>query len=668
MGIQSWLSLWFGLTLPAIVLMYMFKRKYMDTTVPSHLLWDRVLRNLEANRPWQKLQNRLLLWLQLLAAALLIFALMQPFLWVSGTGSQHIVIVADTSGSMSAEVKPTDGVTEQKEGENVSSRLDLLKERIREYVKEQGKGSDITLLTVGARPVTLLSREGDKSMIDKAVDEMLPYYGQASYRETLSLASALTREEKEAEVVVFTDGQWKEDTTQMVFNVPVSVEKISGGTPLNYAVEQFGISNKDASGAANTAVAVISSNSAQPVPVEVNLYGDDKLLTSKETEIQSGARSTVTFSNIPFAEVYRLELAGEDGYSADNETFAFGMKHGSSRVLLLTSGNLFLEKALQLSGAEVTKVGVNTAGGDSADGKEKDGTDQSNAVPVPEGNFDLIVMDGSIPEAFRQGEWAALAAKTPLWTIGTQGKKMANPGGRPVMVNHPVTSYVTLSGVYVGTLVDEKPAWGEPVIKFGETPVVYAGKEGGYPRLSFGFLLQDSDLPLSSEFPVLVNNVLKWMTSGKGSGLGRYMAGAAADIPVAADTVKAGWVPKGGLALQSGFTPLEAVRTEKGYSPAQTVPEMPGLYAFEQENKAGEKVSYWLAVAPDPFEGDWSADKGPDVSRTTSGQSDGKMDSEAADSKENAGTSAAQLMPWLAALALAVIAAEWGVYQRGRSI
>ncbi|UNK17518.1 VWA domain-containing protein [Paenibacillus sp. N3/727] len=669
MGIQSWLSLWFGLALPAIVLMYMFKRKYVDTTVPSHLLWDRVLRNLEANRPWQKLQNRLLLWLQLLAAALLIFALMQPFLRVSGNGSQHIVIVADTSGSMSAKVKPLGGVTNQKEEQNSSSRMDLLKDRMKEYVKDQGKSKDITLLTVGARPVTLLSREGDKDKFLKAVDEMQPYYGQASYREALSLASALTREESDVEVVVFTDGQWKEDATQTVFNVPVSVEKITGGTPLNFAIEQFGISNKDTAGGSNTAVAVISSNSAQPMPVEVGLYGDDKLLTSREIEVQSGAKATISFADVPFAEVYRLELAGEDGYTADNETYAFGMKHGTSRVLLLTPGNLFLEKALQLSGAEVTRVTVNNSGdSDSTNSKEKGAEDQSNAVPVPEGNYNLIVMDGPMPEAYRQGEWSTLIAKTPLWTIGTQGKKMANPGGRPVMVSHPVTSYVSLSGVYIGTLLDENPAWGEPVIKFGDTPLVYAGKEGGHPRLSFGFLLQDSDLPLSSEFPVLVNNALKWMTSGKGSGLGRYMAGATSDIPVAADTVKAAWVPKGGLALKSGFQPSEAIRTEKGYSPAQTVPEIPGLYAFEQENKAGEKVSHWLAVTSDPFEGDWSADKGPGVSRTAAGQPDGEKDSEAASATEDVGASAAQLMPWLAALALAVIAAEWGVYQRGRSI
>ena len=92
MGIALWSGLWFGLAIPAILLMYLFKRKYIDTTVSSHLLWNHVLRNIEANRPWQKLQNRLLLWLQLLAAALLVFALMAPYLWVQG-GSKHTIVV-----------------------------------------------------------------------------------------------------------------------------------------------------------------------------------------------------------------------------------------------------------------------------------------------------------------------------------------------------------------------------------------------------------------------------------------------------------------------------------------------------------------------------------------------------------------------------------------------
>lgn len=666
MGIQSWLSLWFGLTLPAIVLMYMFKRKYVDTTVPSHLLWERVLRNLEANRPWQKLQNRLLLWLQLFAAALMVFALMQPFMQVSGGGSAHVVIVADTSGSMSAQIQPS------AEGE-AASRLQMMQERIKEYVKDQGRRSEITLLSVGASPTTLVSHESDRAAIDKAVDGLRPYYGQASYRETLSLASALTREERDAEVVIFTDSYWKQDTAPITFQVPVSVEKVQGELPLNVSIDQFGISPKGETGSSYGAVAVLSTNAKESMSAEVNLYGDEQLLTSKVLELEPGKRLTESFVDLPFAEVYRLELSQDDGYAADNYSFAFGLGHGSSRVLLLTSGNLFLEKALQLSGAEVTRV----AWDGSEDMKAEDpGTDQntdkgsaaSDVPPLPDGEFDLLVIDGSMPEGFKQGKWAELAAKTPLWTIGGEGTKVGSQGGRAVLAKHPVTAYVTLSGVYFGTLVDQAPAWGEPVVKLGDQPIVYAGSENGRPRLSFNFLLQDSDLPLSPEFPVMVSNALEWMTSGKGSGLGRYMAGAQADIPIAADTVAAKWVPKSGLALVDGLPAAEALRNEQGISPVQLVPEYPGLYAFEQQNEAGEKLKFWLAVTADPYEADWSNDQGPVVSQT-SPNSDTAAGERAGTSRHSETASdAGSLMPWLAALALAVIAAEWGVYQRGRSI
>ncbi|MGG4340870.1 vWA domain-containing protein [Paenibacillus lautus] len=667
MGIQSWLSLWFGLTLPAIVLMYMFKRKYVDTTVPSHLLWERVLRNLEANRPWQKLQNRLLLWLQLLAAALMVFALMQPFMQVSGGGSAHVVIVADTSGSMSAQIQPS------AEGE-AASRLQMMQERIKEYVKGQGRRSEITLLSVGASPTTLVSHESDRAAIDKAVDGLRPYYGQASYRETLSLASALTREERDAEVVIFTDSYWKQDTAPITFQVPVSIEKVQGELPLNVSIDQFGISPKGETGSSYGAVAVLSTNAKEAMSAEVNLYGDEQLLASKVLNLTPGKKLTESFANLPFAEVYRLELSQDDGYAADNYSFAFGLGHGSSRVLLLTSGNLFLEKALQLSGAEVTRV----VWDGSQDRKDEDpGTDQntdkgstaSDVPPLPDGEFDLLVIDGSMPEGFKQGKWAELTAKTPLWTIGGEGTKVGSQGGRAVLAKHPVTAYVTLSGVYFGTLVDQAPAWGEPVIKLGDQPIVYAGSENGRPRLSFNFLLQDSDLPLSPEFPVMVSNALEWMTSGKGSGLGRYMAGAQADIPIAADTVAAKWVPKSGLALADGLPAVEVLRNEQGISPVQLVPEYPGLYAFEQQNEAGEKLKFWLAVTADPYEADWSNDQGPVVSQTSPNSDDPAAGERAGTSGHSETASrAGSLMPWLAALALAVIAAEWGVYQRGRSI
>ncbi|MED4959687.1 VWA domain-containing protein, partial [Paenibacillus macerans] len=160
MGVLDWSGLWFGLALPAIVLMYLFKRKYVDTLVPSHLLWNRVLRNIEANRPWQKLQNRLLLWLQLLVAALLVFALMQPFVWTSGSRTGHAVIVVDTSASMSAAWGG--GEAESKPG----SRLDRAKEQLRSRIDALGTGAEITLVRLGREPEVLLSRERDRSALN----------------------------------------------------------------------------------------------------------------------------------------------------------------------------------------------------------------------------------------------------------------------------------------------------------------------------------------------------------------------------------------------------------------------------------------------------------------------------------------------------------------------
>ena len=258
------------------------------------------------------------------------------------------------------------------------------------------------------------------------------------------------------------------------------------------SIDQFGISPKGNADSSYAAVAVLSTNAEASVSAEVNLYGDEQLLTSRMLELEPGKRLTESFSDLPFAEVYRLELSQDDGYAADNHSFAFGLGHGSSRVLLLTSGNLFLEKALQLSGAEVTRVSLDeskdkTAENNGSTNKEAGKSSEAADVPpVPEGEFDLLVIDGDVPEGFRQGKWAELTAKTPLWTIGGEGAKIGNQGGRAVLAKHPVTAYVNLSGVYFGTLVDQA-LLGEPVIKLGiNRSSMREAKTGGldYPLIS----------------------------------------------------------------------------------------------------------------------------------------------------------------------------------------
>src|SRR5882672_8239547 len=104
-----------------IILMYILKLRRKDVIVSSTFLWRQVIRDVQANAPFQKLRKNLLLFLQLLLAFLIIFALAQPFVRATSIGGCNIVLLIDTSASMQAtDVAP--------------SRLEVAKSRAREIV------------------------------------------------------------------------------------------------------------------------------------------------------------------------------------------------------------------------------------------------------------------------------------------------------------------------------------------------------------------------------------------------------------------------------------------------------------------------------------------------------------------------------------------------------
>ena len=63
-----------GLAIP-ILLLYMLKLRRRQVQVSSTFLWVQLLRDQQANAPWQKLKRNLLLILQLLILAALVIAL-----------------------------------------------------------------------------------------------------------------------------------------------------------------------------------------------------------------------------------------------------------------------------------------------------------------------------------------------------------------------------------------------------------------------------------------------------------------------------------------------------------------------------------------------------------------------------------------------------------------
>ena len=66
------------LFIPAVIAMYLLKLRRDEAVVPSTLLWTRLVADVEANAPWQKLRRSLLLLLQLLLVAILALLAARP--------------------------------------------------------------------------------------------------------------------------------------------------------------------------------------------------------------------------------------------------------------------------------------------------------------------------------------------------------------------------------------------------------------------------------------------------------------------------------------------------------------------------------------------------------------------------------------------------------------
>ncbi|MFY8072017.1 MAG: BatA domain-containing protein [Pirellula sp.] len=63
---------------PAVLSLYFLKLKRQEALVPSTMLWKRAIEDLHVNSIWQKLRKNLLLYLQLLFLALLIWPASGP--------------------------------------------------------------------------------------------------------------------------------------------------------------------------------------------------------------------------------------------------------------------------------------------------------------------------------------------------------------------------------------------------------------------------------------------------------------------------------------------------------------------------------------------------------------------------------------------------------------
>ncbi|HQU35295.1 MAG TPA: BatA and WFA domain-containing protein, partial [Anaerolineales bacterium] len=159
-----------------IILLYMLKLRRKQAQVSSTFLWQQLLREQQANAPWQKLKRNLLLLLQLLILAALVFALARPALQVPVVASGSVIVLLDASASMNA----TDGNP---------TRFDSARDSVLDLINGLSPASSLTLILVAEKPQTLIAAETDKTLLRQALNNAQATQGVADWESAFALAA-----------------------------------------------------------------------------------------------------------------------------------------------------------------------------------------------------------------------------------------------------------------------------------------------------------------------------------------------------------------------------------------------------------------------------------------------------------------------------------------------
>src|SRR5512146_99730 len=177
---------------PAVVAMYLLKLRRDEAVVPSTLLWQRLVADVEANAPWQRLRRSLLLLLQLLLVLLLAVLAARPFLERPAGLAGDVVVVIDTSASMAATDVPP-------------SRLAEAKRKVLDALHDLPANGTVSVIAAGRTARVVVNGTTDLGRVRAAIDGIAVTPATGDRGDALNLADALAARAGDADILVATD-------------------------------------------------------------------------------------------------------------------------------------------------------------------------------------------------------------------------------------------------------------------------------------------------------------------------------------------------------------------------------------------------------------------------------------------------------------------------------
>ncbi len=595
-----------GLTLPVIVAFYFLRIRRPTRIVPALHLWPDQIRDRQANVPWQRLRPSWLLFLQLLAAAVLVAAGIQPAVQASATLARHSIILLDVSASMQAtDVTP--------------SRLAEAKREAGALIDQLGPLDRMTLIAVGPTPRIAASVTGDRDALHRALDAISASNGAADLSSALALAAGLVRPGDDARAYLYSDGIIQPLRASFGSGLPFAVEYHRVGV----SGENVGLTSLTVRTSAQSRAAYlhVQNFGQQARSVTLEWRADGHLLDVRPLTLPSGQSQDMVLPVPTDATAVTAHLSGGDVFALDDTVTTVAKTPRAFRVLLVTPGNVFLEQALRLR----TDLQIDVV---------------TPAAYKPSAAYAMTVFDRFAPSVMP--DEPSIVIDPPAGSILAGGAPIGIGRVRAADAADPLLTNVDLQDVHVARSHDlRQSTFGRPLITSLQTPLVLVRDEPNRQVL-FGFDLHESDLPLRIAFPLLMENLSEWMLPPSVPSHSFHPDEAVTILP------------------ESGASALNVIRPDgsrRSLTPSSIATfadtDLLGLYTVEQ-TVAGKVDRSWFSV--NLFSDPISQLKPPDrltlpPTRPTAVQATHRGQLE--------------IWPWIALLALGVVTAEWLAFHRG---
>ncbi len=471
-------AFFFAATIPVVILFYLLKRKRVVKLVPSTLLWQKFLADVQANAPFQRLRHNWLLFLQLLLLILAILALSRPYFSGHTAASGLKVAILDASASMQC--------TDEE-----PSRFEKARAQARELINGLKDQEQMLILLAGAHTEVKQSATANKADLRRALDDCQVTDSSTRLTEALKLADTLIRDKKNPEIHLFSDGAAGDLSEFANKGMQITYHRV-GIRANNLAITTLDIRENPEDRSQRAIYTSVANFSTNTQLTDLELLFDGQVVDARPLSIPPGESSPQVFTQAQQRDgVFTVRIDAKDDLAADNQASIVSLLPGAVKVQLVSRGNRFLEKALHA----VPNVSLTSVQDLSPDNDQ----------------YDIVILDDVTPVIWPKPNLLALHVATTNW-FDPGWTTIQNPTAVDWRNTHPLLRYITFDNVQIAeTIAVKTPGWAVPLVEAQQTPLIMAGELNRQKIIWIGFDPLQSTWPLRISFPMFIANAIEWL-------------------------------------------------------------------------------------------------------------------------------------------------------------